>query len=202
MVNLLFQLFKPLITQLLKELNGTFVLQKFAEVHKEYSNEINEIIVESSPVLSTHRHGCCVIQKYLELKDPAITPYLLDKLIDNCLLLIVDQFGNYVIQTILLMGNKIYGNKLARKIAENVVYYAKHKYSSNVVEKCFDRCDGNYVVQKVLSLSDENTRRTMLKQIVPLFDKLKNFPYGEKVIARLRASYPMINNIKFMEDQK
>ena len=226
-VNLLFQLFKPLITQLLKELNGTFVLQKFAEVHKEYSNEINEIIVESSPVLSTHRHGCCVIQKYLELKDPAITPYLLDKLIDNCLLLIVDQFGNYVIQTILLMGNKIYGNKLARKIAENVVYYAKHKYSSNVVEKCFDRCDGkdlsnlmsnvqkkenladlildehgNYVVQKVLSLSDENTRRTMLKQIVPLFDKLKNFPYGEKVIARLRASYPMINNIKFMEDQK
>ena len=61
---------------------------------------------------------------------------------------------------------------------------------------------GNYVVQKVLSLSDENTRRTMLKQIVPLFDKLKNFPYGEKVIARLRASYPMINNIKFMEDQK
>ena len=121
----------------------------------------------------------------------------------------------------------IYGNKLARKIAENVVYYAKHKYSSNVVEKCFDRCDGkdlsnlmsnvqkkenladlildehgNYVVQKVLSLSDENTRRTMLKQIVPLFDKLKNFPYGEKVIARLRASYPMINNIKFMEDQK
>ena len=42
----------------------------------------------------------------------------------------------------------------------------------------------------------------MLKQIVPLFEKLKNFPYGEKVIARLRASYPMINNIKFMEDQK
>ena len=224
-VNLLFQLFEPLITQLLKELNGTFVLQKFAEVHREYSPQINEIIVENSPSLSTHRHGCCVIQKYLEIKDPTMTPKLLDKLIDNCLVLIIDQFGNYVIQTILLMGNKVYGNKLARRIAENVVYYAKHKYSSNVVEKCFDYCDGqdlynlmslvqkkenltelildehgNYVVQKVLLLSDDNTRKTMLKQIVPLFEKLKIYPYGEKVISRLRSSYPLINDIKFMND--
>ena len=35
-------------------------------------------------------------------------PRLLDILIKNCLLLIVDQFGNYVIQTILLMVIKRY----------------------------------------------------------------------------------------------
>jgi len=215
-----FELLKPLITPLLKQLNGTFVVQKFAEVNnKEYSKEINEIIVENSPVLSTHRHGCCVIQKYLELKDPTMTPNLLDKLIDNCLLLIIDQFGNYVIQTILLMGDKKYGNRLAEKIAENVVYYAKHKYSSNVVEKCFDYCDGiylenlmnnvqkkdnltelildehgNYVVQKVLSLSNPNMQKAMLRIIVPLFEKLKNFSYGERVINRLLVSYPIIND--------
>ena len=40
-------------------------------------------------------------------------PGLLDKLIEDCLLLIIDQFGNYVIQTILLMGEKKYGNRLA-----------------------------------------------------------------------------------------
>ena len=218
-----FELLKPLITPLLKQLNGTFVVQKFAEVNsKEYGQEINEIIVENSPVLSTHRHGCCVIQKYLELKDPIMTPNLLNKLIDNCLLLIVDQFGNYVIQTILLMGDKRYGNRLAEKIAENVVYYAKHKYSSNVVEKCFDYCDGiylqnlmnnvqkkdnltelildehgNYVVQKVLALSKPNIQRGMLRIIVPLFEKLKNFPYGERVINRLLVSYPIISDKNF-----
>jgi hypothetical protein len=223
-----FELLKPLITPLLKQLNGTFVVQKFAEVNnKEYSQEINEIIVENSPVLSTHRHGCCVIQKYLELKDPTMTPNLLNKLIDNCLLLIIDQFGNYVIQTILLMGDKKYGNRLAEKIAENVVYYAKHKYSSNVVEKCFDYCDGiylqnlmnnvqkkdnltelildehgNYVVQKVLALSKPNIQKAMLRIIVPLFDKLKNFPYGERVISRLSTSYPIINdNSLFKPDE-
>ncbi len=218
--NYFFELLKPHITPLLKQLNGTFVVQKFAEVNdKEYSKEINEIIVENSPTLATHRHGCCVIQKYLELKDPTMTPNLLNKLIDNCLLLIIDQFGNYVIQSILLMGDKKYGNRLANKIAENVVYYAKHKYSSNVVEKCFDYCDGiylqnlmnnvqkkdnltelildehgNYVVQKVLSLSKPNMQKAMLRVIVPLFEKLKNFAYGERVINRLLVSYPIIND--------
>ena len=153
------------------------------------------------------------------------TNELLDKLIENCLLLIVDQFGNYVIQTILLMGIKKYGNKLAENIAQNVVYYAKHKYSSNVVEKCFDYCDGiylfnlmmnvqkkenlrelildehgNYVVQKVLLLSDSKTKIAMLKLIVPLFDQLKSHPYGERVINKLYASYPMIADRNFMND--
>ena len=223
--NYFYQLMKPLITPLLKELNGTFVVQKFAKVYYQYSNDINNIIVENSHVLSTHRHGCCVIQKYLEIKDPSMTPNLLDKLIENCLFLIIDQFGNYVIQTILLMGNKKYGNKLAEKIAENVVYYAKHKYSSNVVEKCFDYCDGNYlqnlminvqkkenlielildehgnyVVQKVLLLSPPLIRNNMLKLIVPVFDKLKKFPYGDRVINRLVASYPIITDKTFLSE--
>ena len=227
LANYFYLLMKPLITPLLKELNGTFVVQKFAKVHYQYSNEINDIIVENSPVLSTHRHGCCVVQKYLEIKDPIMTPNLLDKLIENCLLLIIDQFGNYVIQTILLMGNKKYGNKLAEKIAENVVYYAKHKYSSNVVEKCFDYCDGiylnnlmmnvqkkenlielildehgNYVVQKVLLLSPPLIQKNMLKLIVPVFDKLKKYPYGDRVINRLIASYPIINDKLFLNEIK
>ena len=224
-VNYFYHLLKPLITPLLKELKGTFIVQKFAKVYPDFENEINEIIIQNSPDLSTHRHGCCVIQNYLEIKDPKMTPRLLDKLIENCLLLIVDQFGNYVIQTILLMGIKKYGNKLAENIAQNVVYYAKHKYSSNVVEKCFDYCDGiylfnlmmnvqkkenlrelildehgNYVVQKVLLLSDSKTKIAMLKLIVPLFDQLKSHPYGERVINKLYASYPMIADRNFMND--
>ena len=223
--NYFYFLLKPLITPLLKELKGTFIVQKFAEDNKEYENEISAIIVENSPDLATHRHGCCVIQKYLELKDPTMTPLLLDKLIENSLLLIVDQFGNYVIQTILLMRIKKYGNKLAEQISQNIVYYAKHKYSSNVVEKCFDYCDGiylnnlmmnvqkkenlrelildehgNYVVQKVLRLSEPKTKRVMLKMIISLFDKLKAYPFGERVINKLYITYPMIADKNFMID--
>ena len=225
LANYFYQLMKPLIIPLLKELNGTFAVQKFATLHRQYSNEINEIIVENSHVLATHRHGCCVVQKYLEINDPLMTPKLLDKLVENCLLLIIDQFGNYVIQTILAMGNKKYGNKIAEKITENVVYYAKHKYSSNVVEKCFNYCDGNYklnlmmnvqkkenlielildehgnyVVQKVLSLSPPVTQKNMLKLIIPVFEKLKRCPYGDRVINRLIATYPIITDSNFMSE--
>ena len=226
-IDYFYQIMKPSIISLLKELNGTFTVQKFANVHKNYSNEINEIIIENCQVLSTNRHGCCVIQKYLELNDPEMAPKLIDKLIDNYSLLICDQFGNYVIQTILLLGNKKYGNRLAEKIAENIVYYAKHKYSSNVVEKSFDYCDGNYlmnlminvqkkenliellldehgnyVVQKVLLLSNPIIQRQMLKLIVPLFYKLRNYTFGERVINRLIASYPIINDNNFINDIK
>ena len=113
------------------------------------------------------------------------------------------------------------------KIYDNVAYYSKHRYSSNVVEKCFDFCDGiylqnlmsnvqkkdnltelildehgNYVVQKVLSLSDLNMQRAMLRIIVPLFEKLKYYSYGERVINRLMNAYPMINEGNFFNKDK
>ena len=219
--NYFYELVKPIVAPLLKDLNGTYIVQKFATKYlTEYGLKINAIIIENSSELCTHRHGCCVIQKYLETKDQTMIPALLDKLIEDSLLLIVDQFGNYVIQTILLMGDKKYGNKLAEKISPNIVFYAKHKYSSNVVEKCFDYCNGiylknlmnnvqkkenltklildehgNYVVQKALSLSSPKKQKSMLGTIKTLFDKLKTLPFGERVISRIVSTYPFINNI-------
>ena len=63
----------------------------------------------------------------------------------------------------------------------------------NLTELILDE-HGNYVVQKVLSLSNPNMQKAMLRIIVPLFEKLKNFSYGERVINRLLVSYPIIND--------
>lgn len=209
----------PHIVPLLKELNGTHVVQKFAFEYPTYAPYVNKVIIDNSPSLATHRHGCCVIQKYLETSQGEMLRLLLEKLINNCLMLIVDQFGNYVIQSILLMKKIEYGNAIAMRITENVCYYAKHKYSSNVVEKCFDYCDGvirqkliytllrpeaindlildehgNYVIQKVLACVEPETQKMMLMQIVPLFDKLRMLPFGERIINRLVMSYPQLTS--------
>lgn len=209
----------PHIVPLLKELNGTHVVQKFAFEYPTYAPYVNKVIIDNSPSLATHRHGCCVIQKYLETSQGEMLRLLLEKLINNCLMLIVDQFGNYVIQSILLMKKIECGNAIAMRITENVCYYAKHKYSSNVVEKCFDYCDGvirqkliytllrpeaindlildehgNYVIQKVLACVEPDTQKMMLMQIVPLFDKLRMLPFGERIINRLVMSYPQLTN--------
>lgn len=211
----------PFIVPLLKELNGTHIVQKFAADYPDYAPFINKIIVENSPTLATHRHGCCVIQKYLETSKGEMLNLLLERLVNNCLMLIVDQFGNYVIQSILLMNNPDCGNAIAMRITENACYYAKHKYSSNVVEKCFDYCNGtvrqrllfklmqpdsindlildehgNYVIQKVLSCVNAETQRAMLQIIVPLFEKLKVLPFGERIINRLLVAYPHLMNFQ------
>ena len=216
--NYFYQLLKPNIIDLLKVLNGTFVVQKFSKIHKNYTNEINDIVINDSLVLSTHRHGSCVIQKYLGLNDSNFVQKLVDKLLEKSLLLIIDQYGNYVLQAILDKNNINYGNTLAEKIVENFVYYAKHKYSSNVVRKCFDNCDGiylsnlinkvqkkenliellldehgNYVVQKVLNIANPTIRNQMLKIIKINLNKLKNCYHGKRLINRLIYNYPIFN---------
>ena len=210
----------PYIVALLKELNGTHVVQKFASDYPQYAPFVNKVIIDNSPTLATHRHGCCVIQKYLETSQGEMLHMLLDKLINNCLMLIIDQFGNYVIQSILLMNSRECGNAIAMRITENVCYYAKHKYSSNVVEKCFDYCDdnarkklinvlskaevmndlivdehGNYVIQKVLACADLKTQNEMLQNIAPMINKLKTLNFGERIISRLLVSYPQMNGM-------
>ena len=113
------------------------------------------------------------------------------------------------------MNNVKYGNAITSKIVGNISYYAKHKYSSNVVEKCFDHCDdkyrnelinnlnkddvikdllldehGNYIIQKALMCCDGETQKMFLDVIIPLIEKLKGLAFGERIINRLYKSYP------------
>ena len=219
--SLFYELVKPLVPQLLKDLNGTYIVQKFARLNmNDYGRKINSIIIENSIELCTYRHGCCVIQKYLENRDPNMLPDLIYKLLDGFNTLITDQFGNYVIKTILFIGNPEYSNKIGENISKNINHYSKHKYSSNVVEKCFDYCQGiylnkliwniqkeqnlkelildehgNYVVQKVLSISPVKKKREMLIIIKSLFPQLRQTHFGEKIINRICTTYPNIHNL-------
>ena len=136
------------------------------------------------------------------------------------IILIIDQFGNYVIQSVLLLDEIDSSNAIALKLVENAPYYSKHKYSSNVVEKCFDYCDensrrkliavlskpdvmtdlildehGNYVIQKVLSCADVKTQNEMLQNIPPIMNKLKNVNFGERIISRLMVFYPQMSSL-------
>ncbi|MCQ2817688.1 MAG: hypothetical protein MJ252_10525 [archaeon] len=211
----------PNVIPLIKELNGTHVVQLFTKTFPSYSDIINKIIVENCHLLAIHRHGCCVLQKYLQTSEEEMLLGLIKQLIKNCLDLVVDQFGNYVIQSILLMKNISYGNEITRKITENVCFYAKHKYSSNVVEKCLDHCDGqtkqklfekltqkeniqdlildehgNYIVQKVLSTQDPETQKNMINAILPLMERISTLNYGERIINRLNMTYPQLKTMR------
>ena len=219
LVNCFLNSIKPYVIPLLKELNGTHIVNKFINEHPECADEINKIIVDNCSLLATHRHGCCILQKMLEGPNKKLKNNLINNLIENCFVLIIDQFGNYVIQSILLLNENKPSSAIAMKICDNVPYYSKHRYSSNVIEKCFDFCGkkdrkklieristpeiisdlildehGNYVVQKALCYADSKEKEIILNNIRPMIPKIRNVPFGEKLLFRLFSLYPQLES--------
>ena len=226
LADLFLKVIKPFIIPLLKEMHGTHIINKFLYKYPEYINDINKIILDNCCSLATHKHGCCFLQKILENPDNPIKNELIKKLIDNCVVLIIDQYGNYVIQSILFLSNNEYSSCIVLILAENAAYYSKHKYSSNVIEKCFDFCGkreknilieklskpeiiselildehGNYVIQKALYYADYDKKEEILNCIKPLIPKIKNTPFGDKLLNRLYSMHPRLVNRNYNEQR-
>jgi hypothetical protein len=118
---------------------------------------------------------------------------------DNCIDIIQNPFGNYIIQFILDIWGAETCNSILLVIEHNIVSFSMQKYSSNVVEKCLDLVTavnrkrwndeifnhsriislvknkyGNYVLQKALqmmSFSEKSERRGYLIEYLNVFHK-------------------------------
>ena len=236
LADLFLKIIKPYIISLLKEMHGTHIINKFLLKFPKYMGEINKVILDNCCSLATHKHGCCFLQKILETPNNPLKHELIKNLLDNCLILVIDQYGNYVIQSILFLNNYKYSSQITLILSDNVEYFSKHKYSSNVIEKCFDFCGkreknilieklcnpeiiselildehGNYVIQKALYYADYEKKEEMFKTLNPLIPKIKNTPFGEKLLLRLYSIYPKLynknskeerNNNKYQKNQK
>ena len=135
---------------------------------------------------------------------------------NNLQLIITDQFGNYLIRHIIQNLNIFINEILYKNIITNLIYFSNQKYSSNVVENCLDNknwgkliiekiCDhntfnciflneyGNYVIQKVLSLADENQKNILFNYIIQASKQLQSLPFGQKLISKLLLNYPKLS---------
>ncbi len=129
--------------------------------------------------------------------------------------LIQDQYGNYVIQHILEKGSPSDKSGLIIKIKPHLLPMSKHKFASNVIEKCVAYAappersailqemitvkeDGtsalaimmkdpfaNYVVQKMLDTVTISERAVLLEKIRPHLQALKKYTYGKHLIASI-----------------
>ena len=135
---------------------------------------------------------------------------------NNLPLIITDQFGNYLIRHIIHNLNNPINEILFQNININIMYYSNQKYSSNVVENCLDNKKfresiikefskqyifnfiflneyGNYVIQKVLSLAEEDKRNIFFNYIIQARKKLKTLPFGPKLMSKLIINYPKLS---------
>lgn len=98
-------------------------------------------IVAYIETLSTHRYGCRVIQRAIEhcsdYQKNAVLDNVMschDKLVDN-------QYGNYVVQQVLVCGNEAHQEAILETLTHDgsLLEFSKHKYASNVVEAVLAR---------------------------------------------------------------
>lgn len=125
------------VLQCIKDQNGNHVIQKAIErippqhiqfILKSFDNQVLD--------LATHAYGCRVIQRMLEYCDKPAQTELLKEIHRYAYHLIDDQYGNYVIQHVIERGNPEDRDRVIDIVCSSLVVFSRHKFASNVVEKC------------------------------------------------------------------
>lgn len=128
------------VVTLINDLNGNHVIQKciFKFPSTKFDFIINAIIEKNNIItISTHKHGCCVLQKLLNVCTLQQIYTISLKIIQFLPGLINDQFGNYIIQFLLDIKELDYYllNELFNKLSNELIQLSCLKFSSNVIEK-------------------------------------------------------------------
>ncbi|KAL1513303.1 hypothetical protein ABEB36_002725 [Hypothenemus hampei] len=205
------------VLKCVKDQNGNHVVQKCIEcvdpnalqfIISSFSNQVYN--------LSTHPYGCRVIQRILEHCTPEQTAPILAELHQHTDQLIQDQFGNYVIQHVLEHGKTEDKSQLINSVRGKVLALSQHKFASNVVEKCVTHATraerallieevcgfndnalhvmmkdqyANYVVQKMIDVSEPTQRKVLMHKIRPHLNSLRKYTYGKHIIAKLEKYF-------------
>jgi mRNA-binding protein PUF3 len=168
---------EPAVIKCVKDQNGNHVIQKAIErVPAEHIQFIINAFIGQVGSLSTHPYGCRVIQRMLEYCQDPERRLILEELHSYGPQLFSDQYGNYVTQHIIEHGGIDDRQKVISLIMAQLLTYSKHKFASNVVEKC-------------LVFGTEEQRREIMMKIVGkdengeshLLGLIKD-PYGNYVI--------------------
>jgi pumilio RNA-binding family len=204
--------------------NGNHVIQKCIErIPPQNVTFIVQSFIGNVQNLAVHAYGCRVIQRILEYCEDhyeVISP-ILDEILDNVHILARDQYGNYVVQHVLINGKELYQCAIIERLRNDSLELAQHKFASNVVEKMFHygshedktiiladllriNADGtsalhvmmkdqyaNYVVQKIIDLADDAQRRQIIDHIKPHIATLRRYTYGKHIIARIEKLHTM-----------
>ena len=159
------KVWKNHLVDLIKDQNGNHVVQKIIEKNSDskWIEVIGAEFVECAIEMAKHKYGCRALQRLFEIyyknqntnkcgvgcaeddiaslidnikiADSNIKK-IIDQVLESAESLILDQFGNYVIQHILEFGTPKNRNVIMKILIPNMFQFSIHKFASNVMEKC------------------------------------------------------------------
>jgi len=140
------------IVRFVHDPNGNHVIQRCIQVLSTFSRRKNgdpiateklqfviDAIIEEILPFSCHRYGCRVVQRSIEHSAKAQKNAVLEAITLVNSKLINDQYGNYVLQKLIVCGEEHHLDTVLNTIINeegvpSLFELAKQKYSSNVVE--------------------------------------------------------------------
>ena len=141
---------------IIKSPYGNHIIQKYIiSIHfKEYTKFIYDYIFVNFMEIAQTKHGVCAIQKCVSEGELDKRRKLYDLILQNFDKLINDEFGNYLIQYILINvkdKEKFYEvSPIIKRIEDNLIVLCKNKFSANVIEKCLENGD-NFIKEYLLN---------------------------------------------------
>lgn len=135
----------PEIVSMMTHTSGHFVvlrlLQKFPYSVTQF---IDQAIQNNCLVVGTDHHGLRVVKAILTLRRPSELIQLFKHISRLTMKLVSNQYGNYVIQSLLDVGNAGVRTNIKVKMEGKYMRLSKQKFSSNVVEKCLKESSSHW----------------------------------------------------------
>ena len=221
--NFFILLITPNITKFSNDLNGCHIIQKILLAVNFDNKFCYDYYRDNIVKIANDKNGCCFLQKCINKLNEEQLNNILESIFNKTKEIVVDQYGNYVIQYVLKLLkeqniNKYNLENIFKFIIDDLITYSNQKYCSNVIEKLFSVEElrialisklekpeimkallfaqfGNYVVQKALNYSNKDEQNKLLSIIATMVEDLKKLEFGFKLYNKLISKYPSLLTI-------
>ncbi|KAJ9132281.1 ARM repeat-containing protein [Pleurostoma richardsiae] len=201
------------VVDLIQDLNGNHVIQKcLNKLSSQDAQFVFDAVGNHCVEVGTHRHGCCVLQRCIDHASGDQKVWLIGKITEHAVALVQDPFGNYVVQYIIDLNEPTFTEPVVAMFQGRIGELSRHKFSSNVIEKCL-RCalDGskdlivdellvpgemerllrdsfaNYVIQTALEYATPQKKHLLVEVIRPILPAYRSTPYGRRIQSKIQA---------------
>ena len=209
---------------LCRDKNGNHVFQKLLKMFHSEKEENNNFLYDYLAVIAVDvallQQGATIFATAISLGSNNQKEKICSKVIKSLDKLIINKYGNYSVQAIInsLKDEKNIMEPIYLYIASNIVSLSKNKFSSNVIDAFIMKKNdfskllindmiknnqitdiikdqyGNYVIQKAMSISEQETLNKIIEQIKPIIPELLLSSHGKKVINKISQQYSVALN--------
>lgn len=164
----------PAAARLCIDSHGNHVIQRILlKLGHKHAKFVFDAVAASVGDVARHRHGCCVIQRCLDSPPTNARSHLVYRIVDKSLELMQDAYGNYVVQYVLDVCSDEDVHAVCESVTGKVNLLAIQKFSSNVMEKCLERCSDRVKEMYLAEMSDPERIRELMMD-----------PFGNYVVQR------------------